>query len=61
LPEVRSRILSTLSNREAESLTTPEGKGRLSGEILNVLSQPFAPNLPQQKIAGVMFTSFMLQ
>lgn len=61
LPEVRSRVLSTLSNREAESLTTPEGKGRLSGEIMNALSQPFAPNLPQQKIAGVMFTSFMLQ
>jgi flagellar FliL protein len=61
LPEVRSRILSTLSNREAESLTTAEGKASLSGEILNALSQPFAPNLPQQKIASVMFTSFMLQ
>jgi flagellar FliL protein len=61
LPEVRSRVLSTLSNREAESLTTPEGKAGLSGDILTALSQPFAPNLPQQKIAGVMFTSFMLQ
>lgn len=61
LPEVRSRILSTLSNREAESLTTPEGKARLSAEILSAVGQPFAPNLPQQKIAGVMFTSFMLQ
>lgn len=61
LPEVRSRVLSTLSNREAESLSTPEGKAGLSGEILTALNQPFAPNLPQQKIAGVMFTSFMLQ
>lgn len=61
LPEVRSRVLSTLSNREAESLSTPEGKARLSGEILTALSQPFAPNLPPQKIASVMFTSFMLQ
>ena len=61
LPEVRSRVLSTLSNREAESLTTLQGKAGLSGEILTALSQPFAPNLPQQKISGVMFTSFMLQ
>ncbi len=61
LPEVRSRVLSTLSNREAESLATPEDKARLSGEIMQALSQPFAPNLPQQKITSVMFTTFMLQ
>ena len=61
LPEVRSRVLSTLSNREAESLATPEDKTRLSGEIMQSLGQPFSPNAPQQKIAGVMFTTFMLQ
>jgi flagellar FliL protein len=61
LPEVRSRVLSTLSNREAESLATSEDKTRLSGEIMQVLSQPFGPNTPQQKIASVMFTTFMLQ
>ena len=61
LPEVRSRVLSTLSNRQAGSLATPEDKARLSGEIMTALSQPFAPNLPQQKIASVMFTTFMVQ
>ena len=61
LPEVRSRVLSTLSNREAESLATPEDKTRLSGEIIQSLEQPFGPNTPQQKIASVMFTTFMLQ
>lgn len=61
LPEVRSRVLSTLSNREAESLATPEDKTRLSGEIMKSLSQPFGPNTPQQKISSVMFTTFMLQ
>ena len=61
LPEVRSRVLSTLSNREAESLATPEDKTRLSGEIMQSLSQPFGPNIPQQKIASVMFITFMLQ
>ena len=61
LPEVRSRVLNTLSNREAESLATPEDKTRLSGEIMQSLSQPFSPNTPQQKISSVMFTTFMLQ
>ena len=61
LPEVRSRVLSTLSNREAESLATPEDKTRLSGEIMQALSQPFGANTPQQKIASVMFITFMLQ
>ena len=61
LPEVRSRVLTILSNREAESLITLEGRTKLSGEILTSLSQPFGPNLPKQTVAGVMFTSFMLQ
>ena len=61
LPEVRSRVLSTLSNREADSLATSEDKTRLSSEIMQVLSHPFGPNTPQQKIASVMFTTFMLQ
>jgi len=61
LPEVRSRVLNTLSNREAESLATPEDKTRLSGEIMQSLSQPFSPNTSQQKISSVMFTTFMLQ
>lgn len=61
LPEVRSRVLSILSNREADSLGTPEDKARLTGDILQTLNQPFGPNMPQHKIASVMFTTFMLQ
>lgn len=61
LPEVRSRVLTVLSNREADTLATPEDKARLSAEIMAALNQPFAVNLPQQKIASVMFTTFMLQ
>lgn len=61
LPEVRSRVLSTLSNREAESLATPEDKTRLSGEIMQSLSQSFGPNTPKQNITRVIFITFMLQ
>lgn len=61
LPEVRSRVLTVLSNRQPDSLLTPNEKTQLAGEIMAVLNQPFAPNLPPQKISSVMFTTFMLQ
>lgn len=61
LPEVRSRVLTVLSNRQADSLLTPNDKTQLAGEIMAVLNQPFAPSLPSQKISSVMFTTFMLQ
>lgn len=61
LPEVRSRVLTALSNRQSDSLVTPDEKTQLAAEIMAVLNQPFAPNLPPQKISSVMFTTFMLQ
>lgn len=61
LPEVRNRILTTLANREPESLVTPENKAQLADEIIAALNPPFAPNLPPKKISSVMFTAFVLQ
>jgi flagellar protein FliL len=61
LPEVRSRVLSVLSNREAELLATAEERAGLATAIMKALLQPLAPNLPPLKIASVMFTTFMLQ
>lgn len=61
LPEVRSRVLTTLSNRASDSLVTAEEKNLLAGEILAALNQPFAANLPSAGISSAMFTTFMLQ
>lgn len=61
LPEVRSRVLTVLSNRAADSLVTTEERALLADEIMAALNQPFGANLPPQKIASVMFTTFMLQ
>jgi flagellar FliL protein len=61
LPEVRSRVLTVLSNRESESLLAADEKSRLANEVMASLNQPFAPNLASAKIASVMFTTFMLQ
>ncbi|MEO5658907.1 MAG: flagellar basal body-associated FliL family protein, partial [Polaromonas sp.] len=40
LPEVRSRVLTVLSNREGTALATPEDKARLSAEIMAALNLP---------------------
>lgn len=61
LPEVRSRLLTALSNRAAESLVTPEERAQLAADIMTALNQPFVANLPSLKISSVMFTTFMLQ
>ena len=61
LPEVRSRVLATLTNRAAESLLTTQEKDALAAEIMVALKQPFGANLPPAEISRVMFTTFMLQ
>jgi flagellar FliL protein len=61
LPEVTSRVLLVLANRQSESLVTNEDKGKLAAEALAVLTQPFGPNLPALKISSVMFPVFMFQ
>jgi flagellar protein FliL len=61
LPEVRSRLLTVLSNRASDALITPEEKARLSAEIMASLNQPLVANLPSLRISAVMFTTFMLQ
>ncbi len=61
LPEVTSRVLLVLSNRQSDLLVTAEDKAKLAAETLAVLNKPFGPNLPAVKISSVMFPVFMLQ
>ncbi len=61
LPEVRSRILTLLSNRDPATLATAEDKTRLAGEIIAAVNRPFAGGLPEQHVTNVMFTAFVLQ
>lgn len=61
LPEVRSRLLTVLSNRASDALITPEEKTKLATDIMVALNQPLMANLPSLKISSVMFTTFMLQ
>ena len=61
LPEVRSRLLTVLSNRASDTLITSEEKSKLAADIMSALNQPLVANLPSLKISSVMFTTFMLQ
>ena len=61
LPEVRSRILAVLSNRQSDSLLTANDKTLLAGEITTALNQPFGSNLAGTLVSSVLFTTFVLQ
>ena len=61
LPEVRSRVLTVLSNRQADALVEAADKAQLAVDLMAALNLPFAPSMVPQKIASVMFTAFMLQ
>lgn len=61
LPEVRSRVLTVLSNREGDALVAAADKAKLASDIMAALNLPFATSLPPPKITSVMYTAFMLQ
>lgn len=61
MPELRSRTLLLLSNRQPDSLQTPQDKARLAEEIRAELNRPLSAGLPQQGITGVSFNTFVVQ
>lgn len=61
MPELRSRLLLLLSNREPDTLSTPAQKTALADEIRNELNRPLGPGLPPQRIAGIAFNAFVVQ
>ena len=61
LPEVRSRVLILLSNRQADSLAAPGDRTRLAAEVLQALNKPLAPDQVPPRFTDVAFTTFMIQ
>lgn len=61
MPQVRSRLLTLLSSRTATELNTPEGKQKLTNDIIAQVKQPFAPKGKAQQVTNVFFTSFVIQ
>ena len=61
MPELRSRVLLLLSNRQPESLVTTEDKSKLAEEIRTAINAPLSADLPPQGITGVSFSTFVVQ
>jgi flagellar FliL protein len=61
MPELRSRILLLLSNRQPGSLMSPEDKSRLTDEIRAEFNRPLATGSPSQGVVSVSFNTFVVQ
>ncbi|WP_163575927.1 flagellar basal body-associated protein FliL [Halomonas faecis] len=61
MPQVRSRLLTLFSGKEAQDLTSPEGKRQLSQEVIATLSDPLTERQPPLEIREVLFTEFIVQ
>lgn len=61
MPQVRSRLLTLLSSRKASELNTPEGKQKLTDDIIAQVKMPFTVKGKAQQVSNVFFTSFVIQ
>lgn len=61
LPDLRSRLLLLLSNRDPAGLATPQAKTALADEIRKELSRPPVAGGAPYGISGVAFTAFVVQ
>lgn len=61
MPLVRSRLLGLLSSKQADELSTPEGKKQLTQEIVAQMKKPFHPKGKPQEVNDVLFTTFVIQ
>jgi flagellar FliL protein len=61
MPQVRSRLLMLLSSKHAEEIASPEGKKKLTEEVIAQLKEPFVAQEKPQGVNGVHFTEFVIQ
>lgn len=61
MPEVRNRILMTLSDQQPQNLTTSQGKTALAETIREVVRKPYHKDDKPMAVSNVLFTDFILQ
>ncbi|MGM0833644.1 flagellar basal body-associated protein FliL [Halomonas qinghailakensis] len=61
MPQVRSRLLILLSGKQADELTSTEGKEELAQAIISRLNVPLTENQPPLDLREVLFTEFIVQ
>ena len=61
MPEIRNGVLLLLSSKNAEQITSLEGKQKLSAEIQEQVNKPLNAKATGKGVVGVFFTSFVIQ
>lgn len=61
MPQVRNRILLTLTRQDADTLMTPRGKQALAAAIRKAVSRPFNRRANPLAVTDVLFTNFIVQ
>jgi flagellar FliL protein len=61
MPRIRSRLLTLLSTKHAEDLTSETSKETLAREILAAVNLPLVAKGKPQQVSDVLFTSFVIQ
>ncbi|WP_136064845.1 flagellar basal body-associated protein FliL [Modicisalibacter radicis] len=61
MPQIRSRLLMLLSSQNADDLITPQGKEKLSRQILALFDKPFSEPQPALNVDDVLYTDFIVQ
>lgn len=61
MPEVRDRVLATLTQQSTKQIQAPSGRERLANQLLNELTRPYRPNPEGPRVSQVLFTAFVVQ
>lgn len=61
MPEVRNRVLSTLSEQSPQDVQTPDGRARLVQTLTRELQAPYQPEPLGPDVSSVLFTAFVVQ
>ncbi|WP_103705784.1 flagellar basal body-associated protein FliL [Paraburkholderia eburnea] len=61
MPEIRSRVLLALSNKNPTDLAPLDGKRNLAAELAKLIAQPSDPRAEPAKVQDVLFTEFVVQ
>ena len=58
---IRSNILLLLTSKSSGELGTVDGKGKLSGELLEAMRQALPGEDPEKGVSAVHYSAFIIQ
>lgn len=61
MPEVRDRVLGTLTQQSTRQIQAPNGRDVLAEQLLRELSRPYSPHPDGPRLTRVLFTAYVVQ